>query len=474
MPVDGHDHPLILQRPAIFCPEQLERIERSAESILEEIGIAIEDDNLLKKLLSSGFSIRNKRVFIEKNTFRDFLGNRDITHNPQHIIPQSSRISLYVSGYPQYIHDMETDKIVPYTTDKLIEATKLVHVLSSSNVLSSPPGCPADVPPPLQPIMQYWIAAVYSKHGRRPVDPKSLESVPFVMEMSEALGNPIRHLPIYVFSPLSLGSESMKCALKFRDKLSAVGVSNMASVGCTLPINVGDACALSLAEVAGSAILVRELVDLPVSWSVRLCPIDMRSMAMVLGSPEDLLLQFVGAEINAYFHGKDWHPALSSIHSNAKIPGTQACIEKSSIMTVGALLGARGFGDAGTLSLDEVFSPEQLIYDVEIRDHVQRIVKGMSGDCDPERCLRDVRAGLERRNFVAIDTTLKDYHNFYWFPKLFERDLLSAWQDKGAVNIRTKARDMIRNLLSKYDYELEPHLRRNLDRILAQAKARFL
>ncbi len=39
-----------------------------------------------------------------------------------------------------------------------------------------------------------------------------------------------------------------------------------ASLGSTLPMNVGDAFAVSLAEVVGSAILLTEVVSVPLHW----------------------------------------------------------------------------------------------------------------------------------------------------------------------------------------------------------------
>jgi|GEM_PF-430659 len=485
MSVDESNHPVLVQRPALFSIGQLERMEEAAIRILEQVGIAVLDDTILKQLSSCGFPVKGNRVFIERELVREFLESErerssvgathaSPLHRPRPIEVHSSQIELSVLGYAQNVHDIETDKIVPFTTDRLIDATKLVDVLSSRGVLWSPPGCPVDVPPPLQPVVQYWVAAVYSRHGRHPVDPKSAETVPYIMEMAEILGHPMRSLPVYVFSPLSLSGESFKCVLKFKEKLSSVSVSDMPSVGCTVPINIGDAFALSAAEVIGSAILVREITGLPVRWSFRPCPIDLRSMAMVLGSPEDFLLQLASSEVNAYFHGTSWYPAAASVHTNAKLPGAQACAEKASLMTAGALLGARWFGYAGTLSLDEVFSPEQCLYDVEIKDHVQRIVQGIDGHCDPERCLRDVREALKERGFVALDTTLEEYRSVYWFPKLFERQFLAAWQGEGSVTIRERAHEMIRELLDKHDYELESELRSELDRILARARAELL
>ena len=480
MSVDKGVHPFFVQRSSIFSLDQLEQMEEAMMRVLEDIGIAVLYDDMLTDLSYRGFPVRGNRVLIERKLVREFLENeRELNGNKfsteqQAIEVNESRISLSVSGYPQQFHDIETDTIVPLTTERLIEATKIVDVLSSRGVVSRPPGCPIDVPPQLQPIMQYWIGAVYSRHGRSPVDPKSLESFFYVMEMAEALGNPRRHLPVYVFSPLTLGGESLRCVLAFKEKLSSVSVSDMPSVGCTAPINIGDAAALAAAEVIGASILVREIIDVPVNWHLRLCSIDLHSLAMVLGSPEDFLLQLANNEINGYFHGTNWDPAVGYVHTNAKLPGAQACAEKSSMMTAGALLGARRFGVAGTLSLDEVFSPEQLLYDIEIKDHIQRIVKGIDGTCNPERCLDDIREAIERRSFVGLDTTLREYRNVYWFPKLFERQFLAAWQGEGSVTIRKKTHAMIRELSREHDYELDPKMRSEIDKILERAKADLL
>lgn len=474
------DRSFTVQRPPFFSIDQMERIEEAMLRTLEEVGIAVPDEGVRERLLSCGFQIKGGRVFVDRKPVLEFLDaerkrNGDLfAEGPQPMDSSVSQIELSVSIYPQHFHDISTDKAVPFETERLIEATKLVDALSSRGVLSSPPGCPVDVPPPLQPIVQYWVAATYSRHGRRPVDPKSSESLPYIMEMAEVLGNPLRQLPVYVFTPLTLGGESLRCVLKFRDRLSSVSVSDMSSLGCTAPMNIGDAFALSTAEVIGSAVLIGELIDLPVKWSVRLCPIDLRSMAMVLGSPEDFLLQLANAEVNAYFHGTRWYPAAGSIHTNAKLPGAQACAEKASLMTAGALLGARRFGVAGTLSLDEVFSPEQLLYDVEIKDHVQRLVRGIDGDCVPERCLKDVMEGVRQKTFVGLDTTLNAYRRVYWHPDLFERQFLAAWEGEGAKTIRQKTHAMIRELLSRHEYELEPEMRSELDKTLARARAEFL
>jgi len=474
------NHSFFVQQPPLFSINWLEQIEEAMLRILEEVGIAVVDDAALERLSALKFQIKANRVFLKRKFVLEFLdaerkarGDK-FAEGPQPISPEGFQIRLSVHDYPRHLHDIATDKIVPLTTERLIEAAKLVDVLSSRGIVSSPPGCPADVPPSLQPVMQYWVGATFSRQGRQPVDPKWAVALPYVMEMAEVLGNPFRQLNIWVFSPLTLGGESLRCAMKFKDRLSSVRVSDMPSVGCTAPINIGDAFALAAAEVIGSAILIKELFELPVKWRMQLCPIDLRTMAMVLGTPEAFLLALANSEVNAYFHGTRWYPAAADFHTNAKLPGAQACAEKASLMTVGALLGARRFGAAGTLSLDEVFSPEQLLYDLEIKDHVQRLVQGIDGDCLPERCLQDVSLAVKEGSFAALDSTLKAYRQIYWHPKLFSRQFLAAWEKEGAKTIRQKTHKMIRELLDQHEYRLEDELQKEIDRILARAKAELV
>jgi len=463
-----------VNRRPVFSLSQLEQIQEAMLLILAEVGIRIHQEKIRKLVRQKGFRIEGGRILFDRDMIMSFIDAERSHHGnaygPSEIEPSPDPLTLDVSPYPQSVHDLDTDKIVPFTSERLIEATKIVDALSEHGVWANVPGCPVDVPPELQPVKQYWIGATYSRSGRYPVDAKSVRTMRYVMEMADVLNHPIRSLPVYVFSPLRLGGESLDCVLEYKDRLHSVGVSDMLSVGCSAPIRVGDACAMASAEVVGSAIIVREITELEVHWGIRICPFDMRGLAMILGSPEDFLFQLACSEVNAFLHGIQWWPAAGYTHTTAKLPGAQASAEKASLMTIGALLGARHFSSGGTLSLDEVFSAEQLVIDCEIKDHVQRLVAGLDVDCDPQSCLQDVLEGIEH-GFVGLNTTLDNYKSLYWHPHLFERRFLSPWQGAGCPTIRQQARELIRDLLEKYNYELEPDLQKDLNKIYARAES---
>jgi trimethylamine:corrinoid methyltransferase-like protein len=462
-----------------FSRDDLCRVEEAVCQILNKIGIHVMDDILRDKLEKIGYRSKGKRICVDPKSVQEFLEEERERNGRQYgLEPKISRnkpLTVGINDYIQNIHNCETDSIEPFTTQSLIKATKFLDVLYDRGVISGSPGLPSDVPAPLQPVLQYWIAATYARHGKHPMDPKYVKSFPFMREMSEVLGYPLKTLDVWVISPLTLGGNSLESVLCHADKLETVRVSNMGSIGSTLPVNLGDAFAVSVAEVIGSTILLREVLNVSLSWRSFFLPTDFRSAAMVIGSPESILLGILSGQVNAFMQGRRWYPEMAHcMMTMAKLPCAQSCAEKASGMTAGAILGQSEFVYGGSLSLDEVFSAEQLIYDLEIRDHVQRIIDFNAEACNTERCIEDVRGAIEQGSFLGLESTLNSFRNYFWDPLLFERSALNTWKLQGEPKMRKKTRNMIEELSLQHEYELEPDLQKAIDRIFNRAKTEFV
>ena len=464
---------LKLTRPAQFREAELQAIEETALRLLENVGIEVPHPGLAARAHRTGLRESDGRIRLTRREVTAFLnetrGNDTRPRRQPVRRRRGAELELSISPYPQHVHDPETNQIVPLTAAKLTEATRLVAALAGRGLIPHVPGCPVDAPSPLQVILQYRIAAENLPGGGDPVDAKALESLPYVMEMAEVLGRPIRSLPVYVFSPLKLAGESLTAVMAYESRLDSIGVSSMPAAGCTAPLRPGEAFALASAEVIGSALILRECVKPPVHWSIGAHPFDLRGMAMSFGSPEALLFEMASCEVDAYFHGRPWWPAAGNIHTLAKLPGPQAAAEKASTMTVGTLLGATEFHCAGALSLDEVFSPIQLLADLEIRDHVQRLRGGLNTSCDAEGVLREVEAGVAQ-GFVGLDRTLDEYRDLYWHPRLFERRFLGPWRNASEPRFSEVAREMARELTAQYDYRPPEKIRSEIERIYRRAE----
>ena len=461
--------------PRLLKEEDLARIHEAALRVLAAHGLRVRSASARRAAARAGLRVEADRVFptlaqVEDLVARTRAAGGRAAAEPG---PPEPLIHLYVPSYPEFVHDLDRDEIVPYTTERLVEMTKLVDALADQRVVGAAPGVALDVPGPLQQLHTYRIAARYARHGRRPVEERHPRAMPYVMEMAEALGWPHRYHDVYVVSPLSLGGDSLTCLETCRDRFERVQVSNMSSVGASAPIGLAHALALGAAEVMAATLVVEALAGLPTDWSVRVCPFNPRAMAISLGSPEEFLFQRASTELTAWYHGRPPGPPAGMMHTQAKLPDAQAQIERASQMMLCTLFGARGISGAGALSLDEVFSAEQLVLDCELRDHTERLLRGADLSCDSETLLAEVSEGLES-GFLGLETTAARYPEVYWLPRLFERRSCSAWLQAGASKLSDRARERVRALIAAHDYQLDPAVAAELDRIFARAERELL
>jgi len=466
------NRPIRLPRPRVLAREHLERIHEAMLRILGKVGLRLRGPLVTEAAARLGLRVHGERAFFERPMVEDFIAETGPPPAPAGAADPDPAIRLYVSQYCNHVHDIETDEIVPFTEERLIEATKFLDTMHPYSVVGRVPGSPMDVPQELYPLVQYKVGALYTRLGRRPPEVLTVESAPYVMDLAEALGRPITGADVYIVSPLTVGDEALRIALALRHRVKRVSVGSMTSHGGTTPIGVGDALAIATAESLGSAIIVREVVGLPVSWALRLCPFDPRAMSMTMGGPESTLLVFANNELQAWYEKREPDP-VGEFHTQAKLPGAQAAAEKMSGLLLGALQGARVFGGLGWLSLDEVFSAEQVVLDCEVRDHVQRLIAGLDGSCNPEACVAEAAAGVAD-TFFGLDSTVAQYRDFYWWPRLFFRGMRAEWEQAGRPEARARAKAFVREQMQKYDFEPESEVRRVAEEIWARAKREIL
>ncbi len=469
----GRDIPLLrFTREELISPEQAARVHRLAKRILQEIGMEVHHAEALERLQAEGFRAQGHRVFFEPavvdehvDEMRRWIASR----SPSRAASDDGRLTLSVSSYSLHVHDFETDCVVPYTTGRLIEMCKLMDTLAEDGVYGTPPGIPTEEPPDLQPIAQYRIAALYTRQGASPVDPTSAKTVNYLLDMAEVMGRPIHRLPVYIPTPLRLGGESLDVVLACVNRLSHISISSMPSTGASAPIHPFGALALAAAEVMGGLVAVRVLTGMPTTFGIGIFPFDLRAGAMVFGSPENMLFQMLCADFNR-FYGWAAEDVPDNIHAMSKLPDTQSAADKAAIMALGAFLGARHFSCAGTLSLDEIFSPEQLLLDCEIRDWVQRAIQGVwLGEETVGDWLAEIRAGVQH-GFIGLDSTLDHYLDHAWYPRRFQRGAIGPWLTAGQPRLSERLRDEVRQRIAAHDYELDAERRREIERIYQVAR----
>jgi trimethylamine--corrinoid protein Co-methyltransferase len=476
MSTNPYPPPLTLKRQRLTEFDQAERIHALALKILAFTGLEVRQPEIQAKLAAAGLKIRGERVYFEPemvNEFVEVFRQKNLEPRRERVPEDDGKIRLAVSSYSLFVHDMDSGKVVPYTAQRLEQMTRLVDTLAGEGVVGTPPGIPVDVHPHLQPVAQYRIAALNARQGATPVDPTSALTARFLFEMAEVMNSPWDSLPVYMPTPLRLGGESLDVALACLDKVEFIGVSSMPATGTTAPIHPFGALALAAAEVIGGAICVKILTQKEVGFYVNIFPSDLREGSMVFGSPENMLFQMLSDDMNR-FYGQTPGEGPNNIHVMAKLPDCQSAAEKASIMTLGAFLGTRWFSCAGTLSLDEIFSPEQLLVDCEIRDWVQRAIQGVwMGEEAVDDWVAEIRVGVQR-GFMRLDSTLDHYKTQTWYSRRFLRGAIGPWDGQGQPQLSDKLRDEVRRRLQRWDFELDAARRVEIERIYAAAEKAVL
>ncbi len=468
--------PLRVWRDPLIGEAQSVRIHELAKRILQEVGLEVRHDGALATAHRNGLRIEGERVFFEPGIVDEYvaeerrLSEARCAAAVEKEADDDGRLSLFASSYALNLHDVETGRVEPFTTHSLIEMTKLIDSLADEAVFGAPPGIPGDVPPDLQPLAQYRIAATTSRLGATPVDPTSARTVNHLLDMAEVMERPITSLPIYVVSPLRLGGESLDVVLACIDRLTYVRVSSMPATGATAPVHPFGALALAAAESIGSAIVVQLHTGKRTAFGgVGIFPFDLRAGAMVFGSPENMLYQMLMADFNTIYGGRpDRGPG--NTHVMSKLPDCQSATDKAAIMALGAFMGTRHFGAVGTLSLDEIFSPIQLLVDVEIRNWVERALKGVwLGEEAVEDWVAEIKAGVER-SFMELDSTLDNYMRHMWYPERHERGAIGSWRARGEPRLSDRLAVEVRRRIAAHDFELDRARRDALEGIYRRAQ----
>jgi trimethylamine:corrinoid methyltransferase-like protein len=463
--------PLRLRREALIGSDQAARVHELAKQVLSEIGMEVRDPAYRARLVQAGLKESGERIFFEPamvDVYVDEVRHRLAAERPAAPRVDDGRLTLSVSSYSLFVHDLESGQVVPYTTERLVEMTKLIDSLADEGVFGAPPGIPVDISPDLQPLAQYRIAAFHARQGATPVDPTSVKTAPYLFEMADVMGSPVTSLPVYIPTPLRLGGESLEVVMGNLERLDNIGISSMPAAGMSAPIHPFGALALAAAEVIGGMIAVRILTGKPVDFYVNIFPSDLREGSMVFGSPENMLYQMLSVDMNRFY---GHHPAdgPDNIHVMAKLPDSQSAAEKSAIMALGASMGVRHFSCAGTLSLDEIFSAEQLLADCETRNWVQRALQGVwMGEEAVEDWLGEIRAGMQG-GFLALDSTLGTYQRHVWYPKWFQRAAIGSWMEHGQPRLGERLRAEVRRRIAAHNFELDAYRRQEIERIYERA-----
>ncbi|MBN1342274.1 MAG: trimethylamine methyltransferase family protein [Phycisphaerae bacterium] len=460
--------------------EQLERIHETALRILDEIGLHVHsrevpDEQIRDRLLSrDGVRLTDGRLCFAPTLVTRLLAayQQEVRRRDRE---RDGELTIRTVSHAFHVLDAQTDTLRPCSTADLVEFTRLTNTYYDEGLRGACPGFPQDVPPPLQGIAQYMIGCRYSRTPPAPTI-SSNAAADFVYEMAEIMGYASQAsyvVGVHPVSPLRLEGDEFEIALhlwrRLGDKL-AVSTGPMPIVGVSAPIHLPGAMAQAVAEALGCFVFFKLLTGGKVDFWFNFYAFDMRHGSFAYGGPEDALIALMRKQMSQWY-GLPSSFGDKALNTMSQAVDAQAAAEKASKTVMALLAGADLLAGAGGLSLDESFSPEQLVVDVEIVRWAKRAARGFEFD-DAALAFDVIREAVARGgDFLSHETTLLHHSDTYWMPELFLHQMKRQWEESGGRTVRQRAGDIVRQRLASEGFEIACDRTRELERIYRAAEA---
>ncbi len=412
----------------LMSAAEIELIHRSALRILDQTGMEIQNERLLRILADFGLRVdlRSQRVRFPPPLVERFLAESD-QYDWANTRPQ---VGGKAGVYHGLFHDPQTNQLVPWTEERLAFyfalAKQMSHVRGATML-----GCRLPCPPPLEPLYERYYCWKYGADEGSSIYLDEL--CPFLLELYQAAaqvqGRPVADLfrgTVYLVPPLKLGVHEAYQVAYFWEHGLRVGIGDMYAMGASAPVTLAGAVTLNLAEQLALRILDwalwgRKTLALGGSLSV----MDMRTTIYPYGRPEmgiaNLMMAQLARHYGAYYSG---HAGLS----DAKLPSVEAGYQKA-LTAIPTLLACGSFWmDAGLLSIDEVCSPVQLILDNEFLGALERFTRQTQIDEDSIGLETILEVG-PGGHFLDKAHTVRYLRQEQWMPTLWSRQMLRPWME---------------------------------------------
>ncbi|UCB47198.1 MAG: trimethylamine methyltransferase family protein, partial [Spirochaetota bacterium] len=175
-------------------------------------------------------------------------------------------------------------------------------------------------------------------------------------------------------------------------------------------------------------------------------------------------------QLNKYF-GVPF--VAKSLLTTSKHPDAHAAAEKAAHTMAATLAGAFVFANAGLLSVDEIYSIQQLIIDYEIVQYCQRVAQGDEFH-DDLLCIELIKKVGHYGTFLDHESTLKNFKKNLWDPKVFIHPTLNQWQERGLKGPDQLAKDIALQKIKDHSYRVDDHIKRELDKIYNRARTELI
>jgi len=448
----------------LFTKDQVYDFHLATLKVLEEIGIAVHDENAAKILVQAGAHLDEKTRVVK---FPQHLVNEAIQEAPKSVTLDARdskwdldlwRKIVYSGSGSCAVNVLDFDGTRRKATLKDLEdLTRLQDALENVHFIS-PIVLPQDLPPngiykrSLEAILKNTEKHVMSQ-AENPQDVRDQVemAVAVVGSSDEVRRRPLLSFNVCFVSPLKFSKANTEVLVECAKQSVPAFIESDPQSGATAPVTVVGAMVQQNAEILG-AVTLAEVVNpgTPVVYTHAPTIMDMRVAEVSEGAPERGLFHAITAQVARYYG----IPACCVAGlTDSKIVDVQAGYEKAFQFAIAALCGYNlVYSITGMLESCLTASYEQSVIDDEIYSMIFRMMRGAEiSDKTLTEAVDVIRkVGPLGSHYLAQEHTRRNLLNEHWIPKVSNRQRWEVWTRGGSKGAREAAQERARKILAEH------------------------
>ena len=252
-----------------------------------------------------------------------------------------------------------------------------------------------------------------------------------------------------VVSPLAYGDDNSEVCLAATRLGSPVSVVIAPQAGATSPAALAGTLVQTVAETLAALLLVNLVHPRhPVSFGPWPFVSDLRTGSFTGGGGEEAVLGAAAAQIGNFY---GLPTSVGAGMTDAKLADNQAGYEKGVTVAAAALAGANSVSETtGMLASLIGCSFEAMVIDNDMLGCIQRMLRGIevTDETLSYQVIHDAVHGPG--HYLGHPQTLELMETEYLYPEVADRATPDVWEEEGGADIRVRARERVRELLSSH------------------------
>lgn len=420
--------------------EQIELIHEYSMKILEEVGIAIENDYALEVFKKHGAAVDGQIVRIPRKIVMDAIANvpdEFTVHGLEQSVTIGEKHDPVNTGpsVPTMIQDFNNGGI--YRDSLLSDAVNYYKLQETSPVVNIAMNSCTDTPdldkntddyftPQLALTLKSVTKPIYQVHCVNTENYKKADLIQanrnvlnFQKQFYDVWDKYVSLTNCCVLSPLAIGADVAAALIGCALENQPVIPISCSMTNLTSPPSLAGTITHDNATLLAAITLVQLIrPGLGCVYGTVTTPTDMRTIQLAVGSPESYLMM-MGLIAMARYYGIPVRSGVGS--SNSFDLDYQAGVDAFMMLEPG-FMGKTDFmlnsvGSYGTYNLG---SPEKMVLDEQTILYQKHINKGL--DITAEKIMFDTIKEVGPRGSYLKGRTPKAYRQDHFFPILFNRD----------------------------------------------------